>query len=177
MKANKLSRRLSYVLRHDPKSMNLIIDRRGWVPIDLLLANWDGNESLTKELLERIVAEDNKQRYSFSSDGKCIRANQGHSVDVDLGLSVCVPPILLFHGTSEKNVKSILKQGIQKQKRHHVHLSIDVETAYSVGNRHGNPKIFKVDTKAMYADGFKFFQSVNGVWLTEHVPPLYLELT
>ena len=125
--------------------------------------------------LEQIVAQDEKQRYSFSADKKLIRANQGHSIAVDVELDELEPPKILYHGTSERFAASIRAQGLLKMSRLYVHLSSDIDTAKKVGSRHGVPKIFIVESGKMFVDGYKFFRSVNGVWLTEHVPAKYLE--
>ena len=126
------------------------------------------------DLIE-IVNEDNKQRYSFNEDKTLIRANQGHSIPVDVELEVKVPPEVLYHGTGAKYVKSIKSMGLIPKSRLYVHLSKDESTAISVGKRHGEPVVFKVKAKDMYAAGYKFYQSVNGVWLTKSVPVQYLK--
>lgn len=127
-------------------------------------------------LLEKIVKEDKKGRYSFNEDRTLIRANQGHSIKVDLEFKECTPPDILYHGTGEKYVESILKNGIDKRSRLYVHLSKDIETAKMVGSRHGKPVILKVKTKEMALDGIKFYLSENGVWLTDNVDTKYIEL-
>ena len=125
-------------------------------------------------LLKEIVATDEKQRYSFSTDRTLIRANQGHSIPVDVELEKKEPPEVLFHGTGEKSVSSIKEKGLLPMERLYVHLSKDTETAVKVGKRHGKPVVFHVDAGQMYKDGYEFYQSVNGVWLTREVPPKYL---
>jgi len=170
------SRLLSLVLRHQPEKIGITLDDNGWVSVDdLLLKLTQYNHLLTKEDLISIVLENDKQRFSFSEHGTKIRANQGHSVSVDLQLKKEVPPQILYHGTSSDKVNSILKTGLNKGSRHHVHLSKDLSTATSVGSRHGKPVLFEVQSKQMYAEGFSFFISENGVWLTDEVPPKYLK--
>jgi putative RNA 2'-phosphotransferase len=166
----KLSKRLSYHLRHAPGEIGLELEPGGWVTVDALLAAL----RITRAELDDVVAWNPKQRFSFDESGARIRANQGHSVAVDLQLAPAEPPPVLYHGTGEKNVETIRKEGLKKMSRHHVHLSADRETAEKVGARHGRPHVFTVDAAAMSADGSMFFRSENGVWLVEHVPPKYL---
>lgn len=165
------SKFLSLILRHKPQIVGLQLDEHGWAEVDELISRVKG---LDRATLEQIVATDEKQRYSFSADGKLIRANQGHSIAVDVELEELEPPEILYHGTCESFGPAIIAQGLKKMSRLYVHLSGDVETAEKVGRRRGNPKIFVVESARMFADGFKFFKSVNGVWLTEHVPAKYL---
>jgi putative RNA 2'-phosphotransferase len=127
-------------------------------------------------VLEQVVTENDKQRFEFSADRLKIRARQGHSVQVDLGYNVCAPPKILYHGTTTRNLDSILEQGLVKGKRHHVHLSTNIETMIQVGMRHGKPLVLAVDAARMQVDGFEFFVTENHVWLTDHVPPEYLSL-
>lgn len=131
---------------------------------------------ITRVELEYVVHNNAKQRFSISEDSKLIRANQGHSVKINLGLQVQDPPTVLYHGTAIKNKDVILRTGIHKMNRNHVHLSRDIATATQVGSRHGKPIIFRLDTKQMVADGIVFYESDNGVWLTEMVDPKYLAL-
>lgn len=175
MSLRDLSKFLSLLLRHKPQLVGLELDEHGWADVDDLIRCVSRRRPLDRATLEQIVATDDKQRYSFSADGKLIRANQGHSIAVDVELAELEPPPILYHGTGEKSGPSITAQGLLKMSRLYVHLSSDVETARKVGRRHGVPKIFRVDSGKMFADGFKFFRSVNGVWLTEHVPAKYLE--
>lgn len=158
VKSNDLSKFLSYVLRHRPDEIGITLDPQGWAAVDTLLqqANVHGYP-LTRLLLEEIVKTNSKQRFSFSSDGSKIRANQGHSVSIDLGLSAQVPPVVLFHGTARRFLESIFATGLHSGDRQHVHLSNDVETAYKVGQRHGKPTILEVAAQEMHADGFIFF--------------------
>ena len=166
------SKFLSLILRHKPQRVGLTLDEHGWAEVDELIRRVKG---LNRATLEQIVATDDKQRYSFSADGKLIRANQGHSIPVDVELEELEPPKFLYHGTGERFSASIRAQGLLKMSRLYVHLSSDVETAEKVGRRHGVPKIFLVASGEMFGDGYKFFRSINGVWLTEHVPAKYLK--
>lgn len=165
------SKFLSLLLRHKPQLVGLQLDEHGWAQVDELCRRTKFNRAT----LEQIVAHDDKQRYSFSADGNFIRANQGHSIPVDAEPAELESPEILFHGTGEKSVASIKIQGLLKMSRLFVHLSSDEETALKIGARHGTPKIFVVESLRMFADGYKFFRSVNGVWLTEHVPAKYLK--
>lgn len=171
----KLSRFLSLILRHQPGKIGAELDEQGWTDVDELirLANESGKK-LTRDLLNRIVAENDKQRFAFSEDGIRIRASQGHSIDVDLALPPVEPPELLYHGTAEHSVESIRASGLEKRKRQHVHLSIDESTATKVGQRHGRPIILVVRSREMFNAGHLFFLSANGVWLTDRVPVEYL---
>lgn len=166
------SKFLSLILRHKPQVIGIELDEHGWADVEELISRV---KNLDMPTLEQIVAQDEKQRYSFSADKKLIRANQGHSIPVDVELEESEPPDVLYHGTSEKFSASIIAQGLLKMSRLYVHLSGDVETARKVGRRHGKPKIFLVESLKMFVDGFKFYRSVNGVWLTEHVPAKYLK--
>ena len=166
------SKFLSLILRHKPQTIGLELDEHGWADVSELCRRVRGLDFAT---LEQIVAHDDKRRYSFSADKKLIRANQGHSIAVEVELEELEPPEVLYHGTAERFATSIMAQGLLKKSRLYVHLSSDVETAEKVGRRHGRPKIFLVASGKMFADGYKFFRSVNGVWLTEHVPPQYLK--
>ncbi|MCU0829615.1 MAG: RNA 2'-phosphotransferase [Tabrizicola sp.] len=173
MKTDKdISRFLSLVLRHEPGKIGIVLDNQGWVAIDTLLSALPF--PLERPALEKLVRESDKQRFAISSDGAMIRANQGHSVSVDLGLAASDPPEVLYHGTVEKFLPSILAEGLVKGSRHHVHLSANIETAQKVGDRRGSAIILVVAAQQMVADGHRFFVSDNGVWLTEHVPAPYL---
>ena len=174
---NRTAHLVTRVLRHRPKLAGVSLDEHGWVDVNELLNGMNKSVSITRAELENIVATDNKNRFSFSEDGTRIRANQGHSVDVDVELEQLPPPEILYHGTAEKSVASIQKQGLLPMGRLFVHLSADTETACTVGARHGRPRIFLLDARRMAEDGFEFFRSVNGVWLTWRVPPEYLTLT
>lgn len=174
MSLKDTSKFLSLILSHKPQAIGLELDEHGWADVDELIRRVSRKRPLDRATLEQIVATDEKQRYSFSADGKLIRANQGHSIPVDVELAELEPPEILYHGTGERFAASIRAQGLLKMSRLYVHLSSDVETATKVGRRHGKPKIFVVESGRMFADGCKFFRSVNGVWLTEHVPACYL---
>ncbi|MBN2164016.1 MAG: RNA 2'-phosphotransferase [Pontiellaceae bacterium] len=169
------SKYLSLVLRHKPEAAGISLDANGWAEVDTLLrgALVNGVNISLAELLE-IVVTNEKQRFVLDEDKKRIRANQGHSVEVDLGLKECEPPALLFHGTTERFSTAILSTGLNKMQRHHVHLSADTETAHKVGMRRGKVVIFAVDAEQMRRDGFRFYQSGNGVWLADSVPAGYL---
>lgn len=167
----KVSKFLSLVLRHKPDEIGLVLDENGWADVDELLrrANSAGRR-ITGPLLDRVVAENDKQRFKFSEDGLRIRANQGHSVEIDLALPPAEPPELLYHGTASRFVESIRVDGLHSGSRQHVHLSLDTPTATKVGQRHGKPVILTVRAGEMSAAGHKFHLSDNGVWLTERVP-------
>ncbi|WP_026211674.1 RNA 2'-phosphotransferase [Longispora albida] len=164
----KISKRMSRALRHSPERLGLRLDEGGWAEISDLLAAL----GISREELDMVVAENDKQR--FAIEGTRIRASQGHSIDVDLGYEPKDPPVVLYHGTPIGNIASIRATGLSKGGRHHVHLSGDTDTARRVGARRGRPVIITVHSGRMAADGHAFYQSANGVWLTEHVPPAYL---
>jgi len=168
------SKFISLILRHKPETIGITLDEHGWANVNELIAGVSKTHPLDMAMLERIVAEDEKQRYSFNEDKTLIRANQGHSIPVDVELEEVQPPEVLFHGTGERFVASINEQGLIPKSRLYVHLSKDEETAYKVGQRHGKPFIYKVKSGEMYRDGYKFYRSVNGVWLTKAVPVKYL---
>lgn len=173
----KASRFLSYVLRHHPEAIGLTLDSEGWVEVNTLLVALKHNgKAMSRTFLEQVVATNDKQRFSFSPDGARIRASQGHSVRVDLGLPPMAPPPILYHGTVPGYLEGILSEGLKPAARHHVHLSADRDTARAVGARRGRPVILEVDAQAMADAGFDFFCSENGVWLTEKVPPQFLSL-
>lgn len=170
-----VSKYLSKYLRHAPDDLGLTLQPGGWVPVDDLLAAAGTNGfPITYDELVECVETNDKKRFSFDDTGDLIRANQGHSVDVDLQLAEREPPELLYHGTVERFLPSILTEGLRKGKRHHVHLSTEVETARRVGARRGQPVILRVLAGTMFRDGLRFFVSANGVWLTDAVPPKYL---
>ena len=171
----KISKYLSKHLRHQPQRLGLTLAPGGWVSVDDLLAACAAHRfPLTRAELEEVVATNDKQRFSFDPTRTRIRANQGHSVAVDLQLAAQVPPDVLYHGTAETAVTSILDSGLLKMSRHHVHLSTDVGTARKVGTRHGRPVVLAIDAAAMERDGFIFYCSDNGVWLVEDIPPEYI---
>lgn len=171
----KLSKFLSLILRHQPDIIGIKLDRNGFANVTELI---DGinktNKKIDFKLLEEIVQTDAKQRYSFNYDKTKIRANQGHSIDVDLDLKEIVPPCYLYHGTAKLFINDIYKLGIVKKSRNYVHLSADIETAKKVGERHGIPVVLKILSKGMYNDGYKFYLAENGVWLTDYVPNKYI---
>lgn len=172
----KVSKFLSLVLRHQPETIGIELNKNGWTAIDELIekTNLHGIR-LDRETLNHIVATNPKKRFAFNDTLDKIRASQGHSIEIELGYTNQKPPEILFHGTGEKSVQSILDTGLERQSRQHVHLSSDMETALKVGQRHGKPFIFKVLAGQMYNDGFEFVISDNGVWLTDNVPTKYLK--
>ena len=165
------SKFISLVLRHKPEQIGLQLDAQGWAAIDelLRLAGAAGND-ISRALLDEIVASSDKQRFVINEDGKRIRANQGHSVEVDLALDPVAPPALLYHGTATRFLQSIREQGLMHGNRQHVHLSHERATAVNVGARHGLPAILEIDADRMHGDGYLFYLSKNGVWLCKHVP-------
>jgi putative RNA 2'-phosphotransferase len=170
----RASKTLSYLLRHNPEDLEM--DGNGWVMVDDIL----NKLHITFENLQEVVETNDKKRFSFSDDLTHIRANQGHTIEVDVELKETRPPEYLYHGTAPSYVHNILKSGgLSKMKRNHVHLSADLDTAFKVGKRHSkylDPAIFIVDSEEMYKDGFKFYLSENGVWLTEYVPKKYITI-
>lgn len=174
MDLEKLSRYMSLILRHKPDVIGITLDKHGWADVNELIAGISKKNTFNMEILEEIVRTDSKQRYSFNGDKTKIRANQGHSIPVNVELEKKEPPEFLYHGTGEKYVESIDKIGLVPKSRLYVHLSRDIDTAQNVGKRHGNPVIYKVHSKKMYDNGYDFFLSVNGVWLTKKVPVEYL---
>lgn len=168
------SKFISLILRHKPETIGIALDEHGWANVEELIEGVSKTHPLDMAGLERIVAEDEKQRYSFNEDKTLIRANQGHSIPVDVELEEVVPPEVLYHGTGEKYVASIDAQGLIPKSRLYVHISLDKETARIVGARHGKPVIYEVKSGEMHRDGFKFYRSANGVWLTKEVPVKYL---
>jgi putative RNA 2'-phosphotransferase len=173
--SSQLSKFLSFVLRHKTDGIGLTLDPHGWASIDELIAKSDATGTrFNRADVLNVVETSDKKRFSISADGLHIRAAQGHSVSVELGLSPQEPPTVLFHGTATRFVDSILSEGLKPQSRQQVHLSADEATAYRVGQRHGKPAIFKVEALRMHAKGFKFLLADNGVWLTDQVPPEFL---
>jgi len=172
----KISKYLSKHLRHQPERLGLQLQPGGWIRVrDLLAACQRHNFPIAQTELEEVVAKNDKQRFSFDATGTLIRANQGHSVEVDLQLKSTVPPQILYHGTGKQSVPLILKSGLKKMSRHHVHLSAEINTAKRVGARHGYPVVFQVNAEAMHRAGFSFYCSENNVWLVDRVPPEYLQ--
>ena len=175
-KLDKLSKFLSLVLRHKPDEANITLDEHGWANVKELLSGMnETGRKIDMNILEEIVATDNKQRYSFNQDKTLIRANQGHSIPVDLELKEQEPPEFLYHGTATRFLGIIMKEGLKPMSRLYVHLSKDVETALKVGERHGIPAVLKIHSGEMYKDGSKFYLSENGVWLTDKVAVKYFE--
>ncbi|WP_298208706.1 RNA 2'-phosphotransferase [Acidovorax sp.] len=171
------SKFLSLVLRHKPQTIGLTLDPAGWADVnELLLKAAQHKRPLPLELLQTVVETSDKKRFAFSSDGSKIRANQGHSIDVELGLPAANPPAVLYHGTAQRFLDSILAQGLTKQQRHHVHLTEDQATAVAVGSRYGHPVLLAIDARCMAEDGRVFFLAANGVWLTEQVPSSYVSV-
>lgn len=171
----KTGRYLSFVLRHDPQSLGVVLEKDGWTDVSTLInkLNLKGyNVDLNK--LKMLVQNNNKQRYSFNSDYTKIKANQGHSTKIELNFKEVKPPSKLYHGTSVDKLDSILESGINKGSRHHVHLSQNYQTAEQVGNRHGVVKVLSIDSGRMFQDGFKFYLSDNNVWLTDFIPSSYI---
>lgn len=172
----KISKYLSKHLRHTPEQIGITLAPGGWVSVDELLAACQKHSfPLNRLELNQVVAKNDKQRFSFDLTHTLIRANQGHSVDVDLHLEPSIPPDVLYHGTGHSAVEAILREGLCKMSRHHVHLSRDLTTAKKVGIRHGRPVVFQINAAAMHQEGYAFYCSANGVWLVDHVPPKYLQ--
>lgn len=170
-----LSKRLSFVLRHKPESLGIVLDENGYADVVELIEKFNNNgDKIDFFALTAIVDGDAKNRYSFNFDKTKIRANYGHSIPVDLAINPSSPPETLYHGTSINYINGILQEGIQKRKRNYVHLSCDEEIARSVGARHGEPIVLKVNARKMENDGYEFYRS-DSVWLTEYVPPEYIE--
>lgn len=174
MSYEKISKYMSMILRHRPEVIGIQLDEHGWADVNELIEGIAKKKKFNREILEEIVRTDSKQRYSFNEDKTKIRANQGHSISVDLELEPLEPPEILWHGTAEKYVASIEKTGLRPGNRMYVHLSSDMQTAEKVGSRHGKPIVYQVKSGEMYRKGFRFYRSVNGVWLTIMVPVEYL---
>lgn len=174
---NKLSMFISLVLRHKPDEAHITLDEHGWADVKELLAGInDTGRKIDMDILEEIVRTDNKQRYSFNEDKTLIRANQGHSIPVDVELEEKQPPKFLYHGTADRFLESIMIEGLKPMSRLYVHLSKDEETAVKVGKRHGKPVVLKIGAEEMYHDGKKFYLSQNGVWLTKYIEKKYIEM-
>jgi len=173
---NKISKFLSLILRHSPEKIGLELDSAGWTNVDDLLTKMNSNgQSINFDILQFIVETNKKKRFGFNSDKTQIRANQGHSIKIEHGFKSIIPPEILYHGTGEKSIESILKTGIEKRNRHHVHLSADKETALKVGQRHGKPVILEVQSLEMKENGYEFYLSENNVWLTDFVPTKFIK--
>lgn len=169
----KVSKYISLILRHKPETIGISLDEHGWANVKDLINGVNKTHKLDMKMLEEIVETDDKERYSFNEDKTKIRANQGHSINVDVELEEAVPPEMLWHGTGVKYMKNIDVEGLISKSRLYVHLSADPNTAMDVGKRHGDPMIYCIDALKMYEDGYKFYKSKNGVWLTKHVPTEY----
>lgn len=171
----KASKFLSLVLRHEPSRAGITLDDAGWADVGLLLEGMaKAGVAVTRSELARIVETSDKKRFALSGDGTRIRANQGHSVEVELGFEPATPPPILHHGTVAEVLHLIRADGLCKMSRHHVHMSADEETARRVGSRRGRPVVLRVDASRMHAAGHAFFVSANGVWLAEHVPAAFI---
>jgi len=161
------SKRLSYLLRHSN-----LPDYNGWVKVSVVL----GNLGLSLQDLQQIVESDNKGRFEFSEDKSSVRALYGHSIDVNLGLEPTIPPPILYHGTAEKYIDSIMKEGLRPRKRNFVHLSETMDMAKQVGTRHGSPVVLSIDIEAMIRAGYKFYKAQNGIWLTGDILPNFFKI-
>lgn len=175
MDLTRTSRFISMILRHKPEEIGITLDEHGWADVQALIEGVNKTHPLTMEILEEIVRTDEKGRYSFNEDHTLIRANQGHSIPVDVELEKQIPPRYLYHGTGEKYRASIDEIGLIPKSRLYVHLSEDIETAINVGKRHGKPVVYRVWSGLMHKNGFDFYKSVNGVWLTGEVPAKYIK--
>ena len=172
-----ISKFMSLVLRHQPQRIGLVLDGAGWAVIDDLLAHAaQAGRAFTRDQLDEVVATNDKRRFALSDDGLRIRASQGHSVEVDLGLAPLQPPELLFHGTASRFLASVMATGLERRSRHHVHLTDNPSTGEAVGRRYGKPVILRVAASDMAARGHEFFRSANGVWLVDAVPPEFIEV-
>lgn len=171
-----ISKFLSLVLRHQPETIGIQLDQNGWTDVTELIEKSNNyGVKFDRETLNHIVDTNSKKRFAFNETLDKIRASQGHSIEIELGYTNQKPPEILYHGTGEKSVQSIIDTGLEKRSRQHVHLSTDIETAIKVGQRHGKPFVFKVLAEQMYNDNFQFYISDNGVWLTDNVPTKYLK--
>lgn len=172
----RISKFLSLILRHRPEKINIKLDDYGWADTNELIEKCnDFGVTFTKENLDKVVKNNSKQRFAYSEDGSKIRANQGHSIKIKLGYKPTQPPLFLYHGTATQFIASIKATGLEKRNRHHVHLSLEKETAITVGKRHGKPVILTIHALRMYERGYDFFISENGVWLTDSVPIEFID--
>jgi putative RNA 2'-phosphotransferase len=175
-RAKNISKFLSLILRHSPQTIQLQLDENGWAAVEELITKCATNgNAFTLPELEEVVASNDKQRFSFNETHTHIRASQGHSIAVELDLAPCEPPEFLYHGTVAKFLDAIRSQGLHKMKRQHVHLSKDSDTAEKVASRRGSPVILRISSSLMHKNGIAFYLSENGVWLTDHVPVMYIE--
>lgn len=169
-----VSKFLSYILRHRPEAIGLELNAGGWAAIsELIQCASKHDHFLSEEIIKEVVVSNDKKRFKLSEDGQYIRANQGHSIRVDLDLLPLTPPDVLFHGTATRFLASIMAKGLLPSGRQHVHLSASYETAIAVGRRHGKPTVLEINAQKMQGDGYLFYRSENGVWLTDHVPAQY----
>jgi len=171
----RISKFLSLVLRHKPETIGIVLDDNGWTDVEVLLKEINKTDiSIDIDILKHVVETNLKKRFAFNETFSKIRANQGHSIEIELGYTAKRPPTILYHGTAERFVAKIQETGLLKMDRHHVHLSADVETAQKVGQRHGKPIVFEILAEQMFSDKFEFYVSDNGVWLTDQVPVKFL---
>lgn len=172
----EISKFLSLVLRHKPEELGIVLDEAGWTDVATLLRKLQERRmDVSEEYLHHIVETNSKKRFAFNDTKDKIRASQGHSVEVELGLQAVTPPDILYHGTAENNVPSILEKGLEKRSRNYVHLSADTETAIKVGQRHGKPIVLTILAEKMVKSGCNFYLSENNVWLTDSVPPEFIQ--
>lgn len=174
-KQTKLSKALSYWLRHKPEKIGIALDKNGWTDISVLIEKAKPEIDFTLEELKQVVADSDKQRFAISDDGTKIRANQGHTTEVELTFKEIAAPPVLYHGTVKEAIEGIQKSGLKPMKRHHVHLSKDKETAEKVGSRRGKAIILEIDAMKMQDEGFKFYVSENGVYLADFIPKKYIK--
>lgn len=173
--ATRVSKFLSLILRHEPQKIGLVLDSNGWANVAELIEKANSNGMpIHFGLLDDIVKTNPKKRFAFNDDRTKVRASQGHSIPIDLAYEPQSPPAVLYHGTALQHLDSILENGLQKQSRHHVHLSDNRDTARAVGQRHGKPVVLRVSAATMQSQGFLFFRSENDVWLTDEVPPQFI---
>jgi len=170
----KISKFLSFVLRHKPESIELTLNEHGWASVTELIEKAKPQITLTSELIKKTVNNNDKRRFSLSDDQKFIRANQGHSIDVNLQLLPKEPPTFLYHGTASRFLDTIMQEGLKPRDRQHVHLSTNIETAIQVGKRYGKPVLLKIDAIAMFKKGYLFYLSKNNIWLTKSIPSLFI---
>ena len=171
-----ISKFMSLVLRHKPEEIGLQLDENGWAKVDELIARMnDQGMNVDHHIINTVVETNDKKRFAFNVDKTMIRANQGHSIDIELNLPEAIPPEILYHGTTDKYLENIFKEGLVRKSRQHVHLSITIDTAKAVGTRHGKPVILIIRSKEMHDAGYKFYLSENKVWLTDAIPVEYIE--
>ncbi len=175
-KEKRTSKFLNLILRHKPETVGLVLDDNGWIDVDLLLEKMNkAGKTIDRSALEQVVKNNSKQRFVFSECGQRIRANQGHSVEIELGYDSVKPPEFLFHGAATKDIAAIRENGLLKMGRHDVHLNAQAEPCIHVASRHGKPIVLTIKSGKMHDEGFKFFLTPNNVWLTNHVPARFIE--